>query len=40
MVLEQVAGRLLEDDEGQSEDEADVQPGSQHAGVLHSRTVG
>lgn len=39
VVLKQVAGRLLENDEGQGEDEADVQTRTQHAGVLQSRTV-
>ena len=39
MVLKEMAGRLLENDEGQREDEADVQPGTQHTGVLNSRTV-
>lgn len=35
VVLKQVAGRLLENDEGQGEDESDVQAGTQHTGVLH-----
>lgn len=35
MVLKQVAGRLLENDEGQGEDESDVQAWTQHTGVLH-----
>lgn len=39
MVLEQLAGRLLEDDEGQSEDEADVQTRSEHTGVLNRGKV-
>lgn len=37
--LKQLAGRLLENDEGQREDEADVQTRSQHAGVSHSGAV-
>lgn len=37
MELKQLAGRLLEDDEGQGEDEADVQTRTQHAGVLRQR---
>lgn len=39
VVLKQVAGRLLEDDEGQGEDESDVQTGTQHAGVSHGGAV-
>lgn len=39
VVLKQVAGWLLENDEGQRKDEADVQTGTQHAGVLKSRNV-
>lgn len=39
MELEQLAGRLLENDEGQREDEADVQTRSQHTGVLYRGTV-
>lgn len=35
MELKQLAGRLLENDEGQGEDEADVQTGTQHTGVLN-----
>lgn len=39
MVLKQVAGRLLENDEGQGEDESDVQAWTQHTGVLHRDTI-
>lgn len=39
VIFKQLAGWLLENDEGQSEDEADVQTRSQHAGVLNSRNV-
>lgn len=39
MVLKQVAGRLLENDEGQGEDEADVQTRTQHTGVLKRVSV-
>lgn len=39
MMLKQVARRLLENDESQCEDEADVQTRSQHTGVLKSRKV-
>lgn len=39
VVLEQLAGWLLEDDEGQCEDEADVETRSQHAGVLNRENV-
>lgn len=39
VVLKQVAGRLLENDEGQGEDEADVQTRTQHTGVSHSRAI-
>lgn len=35
VMLEEVARRLLENDEGQHEDEADVQTRSQHTGVLN-----
>lgn len=35
VALEQVAGRLLENDEGQGEHEPDLGAGTQHAGVLH-----
>lgn len=34
MMLKQLAGGLLKDDEGQGEDEADVQARRQHARVL------
>lgn len=39
VLLKQVAGRLLENDEGQGEDEADVQTRTQHTGVSHSRAI-
>lgn len=39
VVLKQVAGWLLENDEGQCKDEANVQTGTQHAGVLKGRKV-
>lgn len=35
VVLEQLAGRLLENDESQGEDEANVHTRTQHTGVLH-----
>ncbi len=34
-----MAGRLLENDEGQGEDEADMQTRTQHTGVLKSGNV-
>lgn len=39
MVFKEMTGGLLENDEGQREDEADVQTWSQHTGVLKSSTV-
>lgn len=39
VMLKQLGGRLLEDDEGQGEDEADVHTRTEHAGVLHSKRV-
>lgn len=35
VALEQLAGRLLENDEGQGEHEPDLGAGTQHAGVLN-----
>lgn len=35
VVFKEVAGRLLENNEGQREDESDVQAWSQNTGVLH-----
>ena len=37
VVLKQLTRRLLEDDEGQREDESDVEAGAQHTGVLQTR---
>lgn len=39
VVLKQVAGWLLENDEGQGEDESNVQARTQHTGILHRRNV-
>lgn len=39
VVLKEVAGRLLENDEGKGEDESDVHARSQHTGVLHRGNV-
>lgn len=39
VVLKQLARRLLVDDEGQCEEEADVQTRTQHTGVSHSGAV-
>lgn len=39
MVLKEVAGRLLENDEGQSEDESDMQAWSQNTGVLRREKI-
>lgn len=38
-MLKQVARRLLENDEGQGENKADVQTRSQHTGVLNRGNV-
>lgn len=39
VMLKQLTGRLLENDEGQGEDEADVQTRTQHTGVRHGGAV-
>lgn len=39
VMLEQLARRLLVDDEGQREEEADVRTRTQHAGVSHSGAI-